>query len=111
MKDLLSFKTLTTLVLCAMLAFVASPVWAQQDADDAVSAAMPASERGADLIVGTKAAPPFVVEDEAAPLEGTGGNDFSPSMSERSASPSGSGTMPAGTPLRRFNFAGSAGQS
>ena len=70
MKDLLSFKTLTTLVLCAMLALVASPAWAQQDADDAVSAAMPAGERGADLIVGTKAAPPFVVEDEAGEFSG-----------------------------------------
>jgi len=71
MKDLLSFKTLTTLVLCALLALVASsPAWAQQDADDAVSAAMPAGERGADLIVGTKAAPPFVVEDEAGAFSG-----------------------------------------
>ena len=70
MKDLLSCKTLTTLVLCALLALVTSPVWAQQDADDAVSAAMPAGERGADLIVGTKAAPPFVVEDEAGEFSG-----------------------------------------
>ena len=78
MKDLLSFKMLRAFALCVSLAVMTLPVWAQQEAadaqaasdDDAVSAAMPAGERGANLTVGTKAAPPFVVENEAGEFTG-----------------------------------------
>jgi len=46
-----------------------TPAWAQQDAS-AVDSAMPANEVGATLRVGTKAAPPFVVQGEDGRFSG-----------------------------------------
>ncbi|GAB3672036.1 transporter substrate-binding domain-containing protein [Salinisphaera aquimarina] len=46
-----------------------TPAWAQQDAS-AVDSAMPANEVGATLRVGTKAAPPFVVQGENGRFSG-----------------------------------------
>mgnify|MGYP002821611699 CR=1 FL=1 len=57
------------LLLFALPAF-AQPGGAQAGNADLVAAAMPAGERGARLTVGTKAAPPFVVESQDGGFSG-----------------------------------------
>jgi ABC-type amino acid transport substrate-binding protein len=73
MRKRLVINTLSAFALLLVSLLAAMPVLAQNSGvagDDVVAAAMPANERGARLTVGTKAAPPFVVESEAGEFSG-----------------------------------------
>lgn len=79
MKQPLPIRGRRSVALLALLCVVALPSQAlaqggssdaPSDANNAADTAMPVSERGASLAVGTKAAPPFVVEDDDGEFSG-----------------------------------------